>query len=224
MIDQKSKTGLCRGCYLAQSKIKRSVSSVIQCRNDNCSQLVDPKSKIDLCKECLAIVVDKNQKTKGCECYPKIRCACCILFSDQTTIMLVEKVIESSNILLLGMSYSDRNKAIENELGKRKYGKKEHWEKRHDERELKRLAKPNLSNTIELAQRELITKMDGRDQARIDTIEAKGTVKVFTVSLQTNFHFDQTRHCNTDFNGKRFISDIKELGGDRSYKQVRECR
>jgi len=75
-----------------------------------------------------------------------------------------------------------------------------------------------------LAQRELITKMDGRDQARIDTIEAKGTVKVFTVSLQTNFHFDQTRHCNTDFNGKRFISDIKELGGDRSYKQVRECR
>ena len=87
MIDQKSKTGLCRGCYLAQSKIKRSVSSVIQCRNDNCSQLVDPKSKIDLCKECLAIVVDKNQKTKGCECYPKIRCACCILFSDRTTIM-----------------------------------------------------------------------------------------------------------------------------------------
>jgi hypothetical protein len=122
------------------------------------------------------------------------------------------------------MSYTDGNKAIENDLGKRNYTKKERWEKRHDELELNRFVKPNLSNTIELAKREIITKMDGRDQARIDTIEAKGTVKVFTVSIQTNFHFDQTRHCNTDFNGKRFISDVKKLGGDQSYKQVRECR
>jgi hypothetical protein len=144
VIDQKSKTGLCRGCYLAQLKIKRSMSSILQCRNDNCSRLVDPKLKIDLCKQCLAIVVNKNQKAKGGECYPKICCACCISFSDRTTIILVAKVIESSNIFLLGMSYTDRKKAIENDLGKRNYTKKERREKRHDERELKRLATPNL--------------------------------------------------------------------------------
>jgi hypothetical protein len=150
----------------------------------------------------------------------------CVAYRFLTAHILVEKMIESSNILLIGMSYTDRNKAIENaiqnEIKKRKYSKQERWEKRHYECELSRFVKPNLSNTIELARREIITKMDGRDQARIDTIEAKGTVKVFTVSIQTNVHFDQTRHCDTDFNKKHFISDIKRLSGDRSYKQVRD--
>jgi hypothetical protein len=127
---------------------------------------------------------------------------------------------ESVNILLLGMSYTDRNIAIENEIKKRNYDNKEHWERKHDECELNRFAKPNLSNTIELAQRDIITKMDGRDQARIDTIEAKGTVKVFTVSIQENYHFDHTRHCHSDFSKRHFIGDIKKLGADQTYKEV----
>jgi hypothetical protein len=63
--------------------------------------------------------------------------------------------------------------------------------------------------------------MDGRDQARIDTIEAKGKVKVYTVSLQEDHHFDKTRHRNNDFGGRFFINDLIELCGNYSLAQVR---
>jgi hypothetical protein len=121
------------------------------------------------------------------------------------------------------MSYTDRNKAIDNmmEKNKNKYRKKEPWEKKRDVMELKRHAKPNVSNLVELASNKVITPMDGRDQARIDTIEAKGKVKVYTVSLQEDHHLDKTRHCNSDFCGRFFINDLKELCGNYSLAQVR---
>ena len=129
------------------------------------------------------------------------------------------------NILLLGMSYTDRNKAIDHKTKKinKKYKKKEQWEKMREVMELKRLAKPNVSNLVELAssKRNVITKMDGRDQARIDNIEAKGKVQVYTMSLQEDHHFDKTRHCSTNFNERWFIDSIMKLCSAYSLCQVR---
>jgi hypothetical protein len=99
---------------------------------------------------------------------------------------------------------------------------KEKWEMSSEVMELKRLAKRNVSNLVELAssKRNVITKMDGRDQARIDTIEAKGKVKVYTVSIQVDHHFDKTRHCGTNFNDRWFIDSIKNLCPAYSLSQV----
>ena len=121
------------------------------------------------------------------------------------------------------MSYTDRNKAVDNmtEKNRNKYRKKELWERKHDVMKLKRHVKPNVSNLVELASKKVITPMDGRDQARIDTIEAKGKVKVYTVSLQEDHHFDKTRHRNSDFGGRFFINDLLELCGNYSLSQVR---
>jgi hypothetical protein len=127
------------------------------------------------------------------------------------------------------MSYTDRNKAINNKMEKinnkyKNYKNKEKWEMSSEVMELKRLAKRNVSNLVELAssKRNVITKMDGRDQARINTIEAKGKVKVYTVSLQVDHHFDKTRHCGTNFNDRWFIDSIKNLCPAYSLSQVRE--
>lgn len=123
------------------------------------------------------------------------------------------------------MSYTNRSKAINNKIDiqKKKRKNQEPWERKRDESELRRLVKPKLSNVIELAKKKIISEMDARDLARIDSMEAKGTVKVFTVSLQTDHHYEKTRHCQTNFGSiKNFIPDIKQLCRDHTLSQVRK--
>ena len=134
---------------------------------------------------------------------------------------------ETTNVLLLGMSYTNMNRAIDNSIRvqykKKNYRSRSSWEKIRHERELKRLVKPQLFNVIDLVKKKIITEMDGRDQARINTIEANGSYKVFTLSLNSNHHYHKKRHCCTDFSKtKGFIDDVRKLCGLNALCQVRE--
>lgn len=69
----------------------------------------------------------------------------------------------------------------------------------------------NLADLVEMIRTKTMTKMDGRDQARILSIEQIKGHRIFTVSIQTARKYDASRHLNACFNHRKFLPQLERL-------------
>ena len=105
---------------------------------------------------------------------------------------------EKKRILLLGMSYPELNRIIE-----------EHAE----------LRDCVVNGVIDVAfvatcvHRKYLTQIDGRDMARILGIEKMYGMDVFTVSLEKSAEYRRGHHLHADFNNRCFIEKVRRAFG-----------
>ena len=65
-----------------------------------------------------------------------------------------------------------------------------------------------VERAVELVRRNVLTEMDGRDLARILSLEESGEYSAYTVSLERGSLYDMGRHMTANFNRGRFVRDL----------------
>lgn len=77
-----------------------------------------------------------------------------------------------------------------------------------------------LRTVTALVESKILTEMDGRDLVRCRMMEAHCGASVVTVSLEAAALYRQDRHLDADFNGRRFVTQLRQLVGNQRFHQV----
>jgi len=79
-----------------------------------------------------------------------------------------------------------------------------------------------VERAVELVRRNVLTEMDGRDLARILSLEESDEYAAYTVSLERGSVYEEGRHMTANFNRGRFVRDLMCRWGNGRDSSKRE--
>jgi len=81
-----------------------------------------------------------------------------------------------------------------------------------------------VERAVELVRRNVLTEMDGRDLARILSLEESDEYAAYTVSLERGSIYEEGRHMTANFNRGRFVRDLMCRWGNGRDSSKKESR
>jgi hypothetical protein len=78
----------------------------------------------------------------------------------------------------------------------------------------------SLERIVSLVETRVLTEMDGRDLLRCQATEKVCDVDVFCVSLERGAVYRNGRHLDANFNGRKFVQQLKNHIGECDFDQI----